>query len=256
MKAESDIPKVCRGSGGNGRRTERLTLYYSPCAFSLVELLVVIGIIAVLIAILLPALSQRGTRRGLSVALHASAKVAAAFLIYGEDNKGALPNLTSPPNGGVNLWDQSVTLYDTFVNSYKFPHEMMFCPLSPEELTDINNGAWLQDIGAGYDRLGYCFWVPYLTTSGTIPPTPGDGQGFQVNGTAPIAGPVRLGEPLAQTNPIATDVVFTYAPVFSPDNTTDLSRMSVSKVGSTSTPSTSETVATSIRSMRRGLMGM
>ena len=60
-------------------------------AFTLVELLVVIGIIAVLIGILLPALSKARKQAQLTVCMSNQKQLVAALLMYCGDNKGAFP---------------------------------------------------------------------------------------------------------------------------------------------------------------------
>jgi prepilin-type processing-associated H-X9-DG protein len=192
--------------------------------------MVVIGIILVLISILLPALSRARYEAQIVNCSSRLRQMASAFNIYGQDNGGWLPNITSPANGGTNLWDQSVTLYSTFITDYKFPHEMMFCPLQPNQLSDLNTGFW-NDSGSGHDRFGYCIWVPFQASNAIIPPTPGDGQGFVIIGASPIAGPVRLGDTLGITNPVATDVVFTDGTIETPTNNTNLATMSPAASG-------------------------
>src|SRR5215831_13724728 len=67
--------------------------------FTLVELLVVIGIIAILIAILLPVLNKVRLLADRTACLSNQRQFAMAWRMYGEDNHGSLP-LGWPDPGG------------------------------------------------------------------------------------------------------------------------------------------------------------
>jgi prepilin-type N-terminal cleavage/methylation domain-containing protein len=199
--------------------------------FTLVELLVVIGILTVLLALLIPAIQRATYQAKLTTCQARLRQISMAFQVYAQNNNDYMPDLTTPTNGGVNLWDQSVTLYSIFIRDLKFPAIMMFCPLSREDMTDPIHGFWGQTVAGGYYRFGYCFWVPYKTIYGTIPPTPNDGQGYTINGTDRIAGPIKTTDLAGCLNPVATDIVFTYGGAPTPNNQTNLYRSPASVTG-------------------------
>lgn len=70
--------------------------------FTLVELLVVIGIIAVLVGILLPTLGRVRAQGAASACQNNLRQIATGFILYAGSNKGQLPPLseTQPPSGG------------------------------------------------------------------------------------------------------------------------------------------------------------
>ena len=67
-----------------------------PGAFTLVELLVVIGIIAVLIAILVPVLSKARDQANRTACLSNLRELGSAMLMYANAHKDKLPNMNPP----------------------------------------------------------------------------------------------------------------------------------------------------------------
>jgi prepilin-type N-terminal cleavage/methylation domain-containing protein len=76
-------------------------------AFTLVELLVVIGIIAVLISVLLPALSRARTQATRTQCLSTQRQLATYLQMYATDNKGAIP----PQLLGVDSYQTNFAFY-------------------------------------------------------------------------------------------------------------------------------------------------
>ena len=98
--------------------------------FTLVELLVVIGIIALLISILLPALN--GARQAaLKIKCAANLNnLGKACLIYASSNRGLLPAAKNPNANSNYLWDIEVPVRDMLVRAGA-SRPTFYCPATP-----------------------------------------------------------------------------------------------------------------------------
>src|SRR3954451_3029325 len=109
-----------------------------PKAFTLVELLVVIGIIAVLIGILLPALSKARSQANLVVCSSNLRQLSTCMLMYETDYKGGLvPHWTVAP-----MWQYLLKPYFSKLPSNAAPGQVetrdaiLRCPAANEKPTD------------------------------------------------------------------------------------------------------------------------
>lgn len=111
-----------------------MRLEYAPIprprrAFTLVELLVVIGIIALLISILLPALSAARAQAASTASLSSLRQLAIGLHLYATDHKGTYPVGAMPP-----VANQPRMRWADFIYPFMRNSEIYMSPLlSPEE---------------------------------------------------------------------------------------------------------------------------
>lgn len=191
--------------------------------FTLVELLVVISIIALLVSILLPALSRARISAKKTVCKSNLRQWCIASMTYALDWEGLLPRQDIPVTTGQNVWDVSIKFMrgdrandkygqylegpnrrDCVMVEYGIVDEsFVYCPLSPPDA--VANMYNVLDTHADWSLwIGYNWWVKRADMTNS--PNP---RIFPTIDRSPqdTDFPTRISDRVAPKKPIVSDVL-------------------------------------------------